>query len=73
MMIKVICIKECKIFDKLYTIKYGEVYDVSEVEFGSAYNMYNLYVDNKRIGMVCKDNFVDLANWREIQIDNILD
>jgi len=79
-MIKVICIKDCSIYGSqngdwgaVWDCYINEIYDASESEFGSASAYYNLYWNNNILGMVSKNFFITIAEYRDQRINDILD
>ena len=69
-MIKLICISDCNslTIKKIYINK---IYDgVADTVFFGYYNILN---DSEYLGIIHKDNFIPLTEYREKQIKTILD
>jgi len=68
-MIKVVCIKKCNnILSNAPNCMVGIIYDM-EIFFD---NCYQIYENGKFKGLFDKDNFITLAEWRQQQINSIL-
>jgi hypothetical protein len=77
-MIKVICIKDSNGFSlPHYSIKKGEFYSCKEsTRYKNCYQVNIVsddFEDMLYIGLFYKSNFLTLAEWREQQINSILD
>jgi len=76
-MIKLICIKDCDAFnvgDKCWAIDEGiTVYDRYDVyEYYILYIQYDCELGNPMGEKISKDFFATHAEWREMQMDSIL-
>ena len=69
---KVVCIKKFKSQGLQYELTYGKIYEVQPQKWKDA-EIYFILCDKEYISPYNKSSFITLEEWREKQIDNILE